>query len=283
MRRQRNVDRRSGLRLIEHQIVTDEARPLKGDRIPDTQTTPSHQERERPKASAVCGPCLPAIFPVRIRCVNDLVEFLTREVVRWRLIHSDAAQAIRRVLSNPSSTNAEPEEAGEAFLLLLLGEGPVFPRGAVCLDRAQVEFTKEFVAFGFGPRQKLFAEDDVELVEGRLSQFAGLGVRQIFVDGPFDSDRFVLLCRRWSRIFRRVHLAHFGNGPLPATGFQALADIFVADHSLDPSRAGAALVIAVCALAEGGIVTTVDGKHAAIIVQLSYRFATSILDVIPNT
>jgi hypothetical protein len=46
----------------------------------------------------------------------------------------------------------------------------------------------------------------------------------------------------------------------------------------DPSWAGAALVIAICALAEGGIVTAVDGKHAAIIVQ----FATSILYDIEN-
>jgi len=103
-------------------------------------------------------------------------------------------------------------------------------------------------------------------------------VRQIFVDGPFDSNRLVLFRRRRSWIFRRIHRAHFGDGPLPATGFQAVADVFVADHSFDPSRAGAALVIAICALAEGRIVTTVDGKHAAIIVQ----FATAFLYVTEN-
>jgi hypothetical protein len=73
-----------------------------------------------PKASAVCGPGLSAVFPVRIRYIDDFVEFLAREIVGARLIHGNSAQAIRRVLSNPSGTNAEPEEAGEAFLLLLL-------------------------------------------------------------------------------------------------------------------------------------------------------------------
>ncbi len=57
-----------------------------------------------------------------------------------------------------------------------------------------------------------------------------------------------------------------------------MTDVFVADHSFDPSRAGAALLIAVCTLAEAGIVTTVDSEHAHIIVQL----ATSILYVIEN-
>jgi hypothetical protein len=76
------VDPRSGLRLIEHSMVTDEARPLKSDCIPDAQTTPSHQERERPKASAVCGPGLPAIFPIQIRGVDDRADFFTREASR---------------------------------------------------------------------------------------------------------------------------------------------------------------------------------------------------------
>jgi hypothetical protein len=75
---------------------------------------------------------------------------------------NDDRPGIRRVLGNPSSANAEPEEAGEAFLLLLR-QGPVLPCCAVCLDCAQVEFTKELVAFDFAPRQKLFAKDDVKL------------------------------------------------------------------------------------------------------------------------
>src|SRR5712691_5753003 len=78
--------------------------------------------RMRSVASAICGPGLRAVFPVRIRCVDDLVEFLAREVVCRRLIHSDAAQAIRRVLSNPSSTNTEPEEAGETFAFFYIIE-----------------------------------------------------------------------------------------------------------------------------------------------------------------
>ncbi len=45
MRRQGNVDWRARLCLIEHEIVTDEACPFKRDRIPDAQTTPSHEER----------------------------------------------------------------------------------------------------------------------------------------------------------------------------------------------------------------------------------------------
>jgi hypothetical protein len=56
-----------------------------------------------------------------------------------------------------------------------------------------------------------------------------------------------------------------------------VADVFVADHSFNPGWAGAALVIAVCAFAKGGIVTTIDGKHAAISAQLSYNLQHQFL------
>jgi len=52
---------------------------------------------------------------------------------------------------------------------------------------------------------------------------------------------------------------------------QAEADVFAANGSFHPCRTAAALVIAICALAEGGIVTTIDSEHVRIIVQLSYN------------
>jgi hypothetical protein len=130
--------------------------------------------------------------------------------------------------------------------------------------------SKELVSFHLGPCQELLSEDDIQLVRGRLSQFTGLGVRQILVDGPLDRDKFVLLGRRWSRIFRCIHLARFGRRLAPSYGFSGCVRRICRRPFLQPKSGSAALVIAVRTLTEGGIMPTVDSKHAHIIVQLSF-------------
>jgi hypothetical protein len=50
--RQHDVDRNSGLGLIEEELVAFEARLLEGYRIPDAQTAPAHQFGQRADAGA---------------------------------------------------------------------------------------------------------------------------------------------------------------------------------------------------------------------------------------
>ena len=118
LRRQRNVDWRSGLRLID--VRSSPMRRVLSRVVAARIRKPLHRiRRVSDRSEYCCGPCLPAIFAVRIRCINGLSNSLRVECVRRRLIDGDTAQAMCRVLSNPSSTNAEPEESGQAFLLLL--------------------------------------------------------------------------------------------------------------------------------------------------------------------
>jgi hypothetical protein len=282
------VDWRAGLGLIKQKTVAVKAVPLKGDSVTNAQAAPAHQQCHRAQA---CPQILnrdeaSSRVSVDVRCAEDSLKFIGREVVGRDLNDFDFSKAQGRVLDQVPAAHAGPEKPDHTALFLLLGERFIAPGVAEIEQNIEIDLIDVLESLHLGPGEKLLAEDGLKFVEGGFSDVAANRVGEIRIDSRLDRDarpfgrlwqRFSRSCgsvgracarrrgwlgvlrRRWCQSFAELSAEFFGL--FPAVGAGALADELAIQGSPDPLRAVAAapgLVIGVFAV---GMVAGVDGEH----------------------
>jgi len=165
MRRKRNINRRSGLGLIEQKAVAMKPMPLKSHRVSDAETTPAHQQRHGAKTGpqVLNGNKSAARISVDVRRIKNPLKLVAREVVGRHLYDLDLAQAHGRILANVATADAGPEEADQTVLLFLLGQAAILPGTSEGEQRVEIDLIEVVQSLHSGPSKELLAEDGFEL------------------------------------------------------------------------------------------------------------------------
>ena len=165
MGRKRDINRSSGLGLIEHQAIAVQPIPLKSDRVADAESAPAHQQGHgaEPTPDGLDVDHTSPRIPVDVRRVENFLELVAREVVGRDLNDLDLAQSHAGILSDVAAADTGPEEADQAALLLLLGQATVRPGAAEGEQDIEVDLVQIVESLDLGSGEKLLAEDGIEL------------------------------------------------------------------------------------------------------------------------
>lgn len=127
--RQWDKDGDSGLRLIQQQLVLLQTRAFQRDRIADSKAAPAHQLGQSPNPHTVLiGVVGPLVVLIEmLGGIDDPGVIGRREVIRRHVFGDHPAHHCGWILSDPSMAHAEPEEADNAFKLLLPGQRLISP------------------------------------------------------------------------------------------------------------------------------------------------------------
>jgi len=195
MRRNRTIHRFASLRLIKHEAfsaierIPTEPVPLKSYCVPNAKASPTHQfgQNSYPRASHLDAvTLLEARVAVAIGGVDYRRILLGIEIAGRLLNDLDSSQPKRRILNQPSGTDAKIEKANQSSLFLAAGERCIFPCVAKLSECIEIHLNKKTVSLVGAPRDKLLFKDDLQFVEGRLGEVAGFGIGQV---GGYGCDK----------------------------------------------------------------------------------------------